>query len=217
MGKKIPLMTTNQQMNDPRPAFGAAVRIGGRVMAAVQADQMTDPTPCAAFSVRDLMTHMVTVLRRVAGVGRGLPPLQPQFTVVGASDDGLQALWDEAARDVEAVWSGDGVLERTLTLPFGQFAGAQALAIYTGEVTLHTWDLARATAQEPSWDDQVVALADAALRRVLPGEGRLVEFERQFAQLPPEHRPSAPFGEARPVGPGASGIDRLVAFSGRRP
>jgi len=210
-------MTTNLYSNDPRPAFATAVRIGGRVMAGVGPGQMDDPTPCSAFTVRDLMTHMVTVLRRVAGVGRGLPPMLPQFAVEGVPDSGLVAQWSAGAHDIEAVWRDDGVLERTLTLPFGQFPGAQALAVYTGEVTLHTWDLARATGQEPSWDDQVVALGEAAMRQVLPGEGRLAEFERQVAQLPPEHRPSAPFGEVSPLGPDAPGIDRLVAFSGRRP
>ena len=69
------------------------------------------------------------------------------------------------------MWSRPGLLERPTRLPFATLPGAAALAIYTAEVTVHTWDLAVATGQRPRWDDTVVAAALAASKRILPAEG----------------------------------------------
>ena len=187
---------------DPRPGFAAVVALGGSVISAVRADQLTAPTPCEAYDVRDLTGHLVAVLQRLAAVARGESPFSVPQEVRGVADDGWRAAWDAAAHEVQAAWTDDAVLARPLVLPFATLPGAVALAIYTGEVTVHTWDLATATGQRPAWDATVVERALATMRQALPAEPRGGEL---------------PFGAVVPVAEDAPAIDRLVGWLGRRP
>src|SRR3954469_10414454 len=187
---------------DPRPAFASATATACAVAAAVRPDQLDGPTPCAEYDVRALLGHVVAVLRRVAAVGRGEHPFSVPQVATEVPDDGWGAAARAAADDVLAVWADPALLERQLTLPFGTFPGAAALATYTGELTTHTWDAAVATGQDPAWDPQVLAVALAAIRRALPADNR---------------GPGVPFGPVVEVPDDAPLIDRLVAWQGRDP
>ena len=46
--------------------------------------------------------------------------------------------------------------------------GADALAGYVNEVTVHTWDLARATGQAVAWDDEAVGVGIIVIAMFLP-------------------------------------------------
>ncbi len=94
-------------------------------------------------------------------------------------------------------------------------SGADVLASYLSELTVHTWDLAMATGQQPDWDDGVV---DAALasRDFLPAEDRRALFEEVSAAMGLDEV-AIPFAEAVPVADDAPAIDRLVAWNGRAP
>ena len=218
----IPQTTTDPDGppgSDPRTVFAQAVALGGDIVGAVRPGQLADPTPCPEYDVRALLGHLVTVLHRVAALGRGADPFDLPPVVV--ADDGWTEAWFDAAHEIEATWSDDAVLSRPMRLPWAQLPGAGILATYTAEVTLHTWDLATATGQRPAWDAEVLDLAYAAMRRSLPAEGRAAIFEAVAARMPAGARDArdggAPFGEAVPVADDASLIDRLVAWTGRRP
>jgi uncharacterized protein (TIGR03086 family) len=187
---------------DPRPAFLQALALAGETLAAVRADQLGDPTPCGDYDVRTLANHLVAVLRRVAVIGGGGDP----FSVPGVADDVADgerpAAWDTAVRDVETVWSDPAVLSRPMQLPFGTLPGAVATIVYTTEFTLHTWDLATATGQQPRWDPAVLAVPLATMQRAVPAE--------------PRGGP-VPFGPVVDVPADAPDIDRLVAWYGRQP
>ena len=202
--------------DDPRVHFARAVEIAASAIAAVRADQLGDPTPCTEYDVRQLLGHMVTVLRRVAALGRGDDPFgMPRLATV--ADDGWLEAWYDAAHDVQAAWTDDAVLGRTMRLPWAEGPGARILTGYLNELTVHTWDLARATGQQPAWDRQILALAFDAIRSLPPtGRAELVRSIREA--MPPEHRdPSDPFADAVPVPDDAPLLDRLVAWNGRRP
>src|SRR3954471_17324833 len=167
-----PMTTSIVLPTDPRPAFATAVGTAVDAMGAVRPDQLSGPTPCTEFDVRTLLGHLLSVLRRVAAVGRGESPFSvPQVSTDGA-DDGWGAAARAAADDVLAVWADDALLDRELTLPFGSHRGTIALATYTGELSTHTWDLAAATGQHPTWDDDALTVALAGSMSVLPAEGR---------------------------------------------
>lgn len=143
---------------------------------------------------------MVFVLRRVAAVGRG----EDAFAVpptTGVADTGWVETWNECAAQVDAAWADPEVLQRIMVLPFGKLSGAAVAAFYTGEMTIHTWDLATATEQRPAWDDGIVA-------------STLVAFERF---LPPTRAPEVPFGPPVAISRDRPLIERLVAWTGRRP
>ncbi|WP_222272327.1 TIGR03086 family metal-binding protein [Modestobacter marinus] len=194
--------TTASTTTDPRPAFGSAVETAVAAVAAVRPEQLAGRTPCTEYDVRALVGHLVAVLRRVAAVGRGEPPFSVSQVTTGVPVDGWAAAARAAAAEVRAVWSDDRLLDRELTLPFGRYPGAAALAAYTAELTTHTWDLAQATGQAPDWDERVLAVALPAAHRILPADVR---------------GGPVPFGPVVPVPDDAPLVDRLVAWQGRDP
>ena len=207
-------MTTTESTTDIRELFGRAVVTGADVIAGIRREQL-DPTPCDEYDVRGLGRHIVEVLRRVAAVGRGDDPFA--VAPVGAEvDDHLLDAWLEAAHEGQAAWSDDAALERIVTLPWAQESGADTLAGYANEILVHTWDLATATGQRPQWDDEVVAAASTAIRRILPAEGRPELFAAIRAQMPGGGF-GDPFKPVVAVGSDAPLIDQLVAYNGRQP
>ena len=76
-----------------------------------------------------------------------------------------------------------------------------ALRIAAADLLVHSWDLARATGQRFDPPDELVASTEP--------------FFLQFLQ--PELRQMGLFGEAVQTPPGATPIERLVAFAGRQP
>jgi uncharacterized protein (TIGR03086 family) len=205
--------STPDQLTDPRPILDRAITTTATVIANVGPDQFTDPTPCTEMDVRMLLTHLVGVLDRVAALGTGDDP----FTVVEApapADRWVEA-WERAGGRATAAWNDDAVLERPMTLPWIEGSGAEILTSYFSELTVHTWDLATATGQQPDWDDTVVGAALDA-RQILPAENRLALFEEISAAMGIEEV-AVPFGEAVPIPDDAPAIDRLVAWNGRDP
>ena len=187
---------------DPRPVFTSAAGTALDVARRVRPEQLSGPTPCADYDVGALLAHFVAVFRRVAAVARDEDPFSVPHRIADVPDHGWAEELRRAAAEVEAVWADPAVLARPLRLPFGTLPGAAALAAYISEVTTHTWDLAVATGQSPDWSPEVVALAVATIRSVLPDADR---------------GPDVPFAPAVPVADDAPAIDRLVAWQGRDP
>lgn len=84
------------------------------------------------------------------------------------------------------------------------------LATYLSELTVHTWDLATATGQQPDWDDAVVVAAMAAARQILSAEDRMALYQEISAAMGLDEV-AAPFAETVPIPDDAPAIDRLVA------
>ncbi|MFE9557204.1 TIGR03086 family metal-binding protein [Streptomyces sp. NPDC006703] len=185
-----------------RRDFAQAVTLAGRTIAALAPDQYDAPTPCPDYTVRDLASHQVAVLRRVAAMGRGEDPFALPGLASDVADGAWHTAWEAAARETAAAWARPDALSRVLRLPFGALPGAAVLGRYSTEFTLHTWDLATATGQRPAWDPAVLAAAVAAMHRAVPAEPR---------------GGRVPFGAVVDVAPDAPDIDRLVAWYGRRP
>jgi uncharacterized protein (TIGR03086 family) len=208
-----PTSTTTDQLMDPRPILDRAIATGGVVIAGVRPEQLADPTPCTEMDVRGLLTHLIGVLDRVAALANGKDPFAVTETPV--ADDRWTDAWKESARRAADAWRHDAVLERPMALPWIEGSGAEVLASYFSELTVHTWDLATATGQKPDWDDTVVAAALEA-RQILPAENRRALYEEISAAMGlPEV--AIPFAEAVPIPDDAPAIDRLVAWNGRDP
>ncbi len=212
----VPPATTDPAPSDPRPLFARAAHLAHDVASGVRADQLSAPTPCDAFDVRTLIEHLVEVAQRVAALGEGRDPMALPGVPAGTELPGLvRHLHDDIARAVRA-FEDDATLDRTYRLPWGAAAGREQLATYTNELTVHTWDVAVATGQQPAWDDDVVALADEAIHASFPPE-RAPIFAAVFADMPPEMAAGGyPWRDAVSIDAGAP-IDRLVAYNGRMP
>jgi len=221
----IPATTTTSSSSsstlatdDPRTTLAAAVAVAGGVIAATTPDQFDLPTPCTDFDVRTLLGHLVAVLGRVAVVGRHEPALSVPSIVTGIADDGWSSAWQDAAHGVQAVWQDAALLDDTFVLPWATKSGVDLLLGYASEVSVHTWDLAKATGQSPAWDDEVLEAAYTGALAALPPRDRRLGFEAIRAQLPPQLRDvPPPFGEPIAVPEGSPVIDRLVAWNGRAP
>ena len=187
--------------DDPRTALATAVRIGGETIAAVRCEQLRLPTPCSDYDVEQLLGHMVFALHNLAVVGRGEDPLTVGYSAE-ATDGDWPSTWSAAAHDAQAAWAEPALLDQLHRFAFATLPGAVAMAIYASEVTVHTWDLARATGVMPAWNDSVVLLSLDAMRQGLPADGRGGEM---------------PFDPVVPVAAEAAPIDQLVAWTGRQP
>lgn len=187
--------------DDPRTAMAGAIRTARAVVAAVRPEDLDRPTPCTEFTVQDLLGHLLGACRRVVAVGRGEDPLSVNTEAPFAPVADWNAAFGTVAHEIQAAWTDDATLERTVAMPWATMSTREMLGIYASEITVHTWDVAHATGQSPDWDPDVIDAAFAAMQVALPAEGREI----------------APFDDVVPTPAAAPAIDRLVAWNGRRP
>jgi len=182
---------------DPRFGFAKVVDAVGNLMETTTADTLGNVTPCPNFTVKELLEHMVMVVRRVAVIGRG-----EHWSTVGqeSTDSGWAQDFRTGAHDIMTAWSDPAILGRTLEVPWGEFPGAALLYTYTAELAVHGWDLAAATGRDFSIDDNVLHGALVAIKFV-PAEGRESD--------------EVPFSAVVDPGPDASILEQLAGWAGR--
>lgn len=203
---------------DPRPFLAKAIALGGTIVAAVRPEQLKNPTPCGSYDVRELLGHLHGALDRLAVVGRNVenPFARPEEFF--PEDGDWVRLWKQFTDEVTAAWLDDAALVRPTMLPWAAESGNLAMRTYVAEVSIHTWDLAKATGQEPSWDIDVLALSVDVMSIVLPAAGRSEMFDAIRATMPPEMQDEPdPYDAAVAVPADAPLIDQLVAHVGRNP
>ena len=110
----------------------------------------------------------------------------------------MSAYRDSAAGLLDA-FRQPGVLEQTVTVPFGTVPGVVALHLRIVEMLVHGWDVARAIGYPATFPDDLAEQALAFSRNKLP-------------DVPADRSPFAP---AQPVAEDAPAIDRLAACLGR--
>jgi uncharacterized protein (TIGR03086 family) len=178
-------------------AHGDAAVVIGRI----EPDQMTLPTSCAGWDVRTLLNHFINTCYAFADRLDGKEPdvggESPDF----AGNDPAGA-WKLASDKVVTAWTQPGVLERTMTLPIGEVPAQIGLGIHFNEVLSHTWDLAKATGQNPDYDPELYAAALAFAEMGLSDDLR---------------GPGGPFQARVDVADDAPIHDRHAAFLGRQP
>jgi uncharacterized protein (TIGR03086 family) len=185
---------------DPRVLLAGAMTSAAEVIGSVTQDQLDLPTPCSDFDVRSLANHLLSAPPTVASLGRG-----DEYGAVAEVDvpfDQWREHWAKSAAEARAAWSDDALLEKVIALPWAQIPGGAVLAQFTGEIVVHTWDLATATGQWGEWQPEVLDLAFESYKVGLPAEGR-----EQFPV----------FKEIVPVPDDAPLIDQIVAYTGRQP
>jgi uncharacterized protein (TIGR03086 family) len=165
------------------------------------------------MDVRALLAHLIGVLDRIAALGNGDDPFA--VTEIPVADDGWRDAWRQSGSGAVVAWTDDSALERPMALPWIEGSGAEVLASFFSELTVHTWDLAMATGQQPDWDDAVITAALEA-RQFLPAENRRALYEEISAARGLDEV-AVPFAEAVAISDDAPAIDRLVAWNGRDP
>jgi uncharacterized protein (TIGR03086 family) len=168
------------------------------VLAGVKADQLDADTPCASWKVRELVNHIVGGQYFFAAMVEGVPPTA---AAENFADGDLVAAFDESSAKCVAAFQGDGVMTKTLTLPFGQMPGAAFVGLAATDTFTHGWDLAKATGQNTRLNDQLAAQLLAGAKQAISDTFRGPE--------------PAPFGPEQHAPAGATNADQLAAFLGR--
>ena len=155
------------------------------------------PAPPEGWVARDVVRHLVEWFPAflLGGTGIALP--------AGPSvDDDPVGAWRAQCDAVQALLDDPAVAEGVHDLPhLGTMPLGQAIdMIYTGDVFLHRWDLARATGQDETLDPETCA---AMLEGMLPMDEVL--------------RSSGHYGPRVDVPEDADPQTKLLAFIGRQP
>jgi uncharacterized protein (TIGR03086 family) len=179
---------------DPVDLYRRATEGAITVAAGVQPDQLALPTPCAEWTVQDLLDHLVGGTRYLDAAIHGGQPAAPVDTSADDLRDGVRACLEGLAEP--------GALERTCASPLGfEWTVLEATAGTFMDVLIHTWDLATATGQPAELDPQLV---DACTAMFLP-------------EMPERGRAAGIIGPAVPVADDATPQQRLLGALGRTP
>ena len=140
-----------------------------RRLAAITPDQLLQPTPCEEWTVRDLVSHVVG--ESIMSV-RLLHGADAESAMVGLDGDILgddaSTAFATAASAEHAAFEEPGATERIVHHPAMDMPGAQLLGFRIGGLTLHAWDLARASGGDETLDSELVEAVWAQLSPMAP-------------------------------------------------
>jgi uncharacterized protein (TIGR03086 family) len=162
------------------------------VVGGISADQLDNSTACAEYDVRGVLEHMIGGATVFTAAFRGAEPGEPPLADPLASfAPTIGGLFDSMR--------APGALDQTIQAPFGAVPGAGFAQYVVLDGLVHGWDLATATGQSYDPPAELVAAAQAC------AEGMLDPM-----------RDGTTFAQATEPPAGASPIERLAAYTGRK-
>ena len=195
-------------MTDIRELDARAVLASVSVVASMTAGDLGRPTPCAGWTLADLLGHMTAQHDGFAAAAEGRGA-DPDVWRSGPPGGDPVAGYTAAADRVIAAFAGPGVLERTFALPeiaVGlEFPAVQAISFHFIDYVVHGWDVARSLGRPYSLDADLVRAALPVAEAVPDGATR--------------QRPGAAFAPrlGRLPGADADPMGRILALLGRSP
>jgi uncharacterized protein (TIGR03086 family) len=181
----------------------AAAKPTVAVVCAVTDDQFGAATPCAEFDVRTLIGHLLFWGPALEGAARkefvpqtdpGTDPVYPAAedlrSRLADQIDGIVSAWSEPD-----AWEGTTRMGSPMELPASMIGG-----MVLGELVVHGWDLARATDQHPTWDDDVLNFV-----------------HRELEWTAEQGREMGVYGPRVAVPDDGSMLDRILGLTGRDP
>lgn len=188
----------NRDALNPLDDLHHALALGSQLVEHIAEAQWTDPTPCADWTVRGLLDHVVGMNLVFAALLAGQHPPARNDEVLGADPS---AAYARSAQQLHDAFAVPGVLERSFQGPLGSASGSERLQIRMYDLLTHLWDLAQSTGQPLIADPALEASAERAL-----------EFAAaQLSGVPRTGR----FADPQPVDSRAPALERLAAFLGR--
>ncbi|WP_043622659.1 TIGR03086 family metal-binding protein [Nonomuraea candida] len=177
-----------------------------RKVVAVRPEQWADPSPCAKWTARQVVGHIVDMhAAMLRPLGRTLGPAP-------SVDEDPLAAFRAARADVEAILRDPALAGQECDTPSGRMTAERHIdQVISEDLPLHGWDLARATGQDDTIDPVDVERSWAGMRSLPP------ELMERF-RTPGAFGPGIEvFGPEVKVEEDASTQDRLLAFIGRDP
>ena len=178
-----------------------AAEAAARTVDNVRPDQLTGPTPCPDWDVRTLLNHLIlwtsySLERRAHGESVSEELMNADF----AAEPDFAAAYRTQLDRALAAWANPAAWERKLNVMGSATPAADVAALAIAELVLHGWDLAAATGQAYTVQDEAAAAALAAVEAN-------AELYRQYQG----------FADPVPLPDGAPVLDRVLALSGRDP
>jgi len=194
---------------DIRPFHRTAVLNSVELVATVRPADLDAPTPCAGWTLADLLAHMTVQHRGFAMAARGYgadAELWRPESVLEAVRTDPATTYADAARDVLEAFADDAALDGSFALPeFGPgatFPGAIAMGFHFIDYVVHGWDVAAALGVPYVLPADVVGAALPLAFAVPDGEFRALD--------------EVPFAPAiQPVT--GDDLGRILRHLGRRP
>lgn len=183
-------------MTSPVARLARAVPVTGHLVGVMEPTQWDLPTPCAGWTVRDVVDHLVLGHRRLAAALTGGTPPAADADLLGSDPATAYA---SSAEAMIAAFRADGALDRPVSIPAGTLPGRVACELRAVEALVHGWDLARATGRRLEFPADMV-------------EESIAFSRAQLGRLPAGR---TPFGPPQPVADDAPPLDRLAALLGR--
>lgn len=178
-----------------------AARAAVEIVHNVKPTQLTLPTPCKGWNVRTLAQHLTfwSAFRSEVAARKQTPPPETESDVDYVTDDWAE-VFEHQVNAAVAAWAQPGAWEGVTGLAGGQMPAPTIGSMMIGELVLHGWDLARATGQDLTVDDDVAEV-------VRDGVLQFIELGRQYG--------NSVYGDPLPVPDGASTFEEALALSGR--
>ena len=173
-----------------------------QVVDKVDAGQLGNATPCTEWTVRDVINHVTGGATMFAEcVEHGSIPDDRFGQLIGGDNlgDDWKGSYRKASANARSAFGAPGVLDRTVKLPFGEMPAGVALNIAIADVMTHACDIAKATGQTID-DPQLLGTALETAHQVISSDFRQPGF----------------FDAEQSVPAGASPMDKLLAFAGRK-
>ncbi len=171
----------------------AALGVLQRVLHPISRDELSRQTPCEQFDVAELTDHLLNSMTSVGdAVGAEFPPR--------AADESVERQIIATARPALDALRRHG-LDRTATLGGNEVPTSVLAGILSIEFLVHGWDYAIATGHPIDIADSMAEYVLKLAKKIITPQGR------------------STVGFADPVDPpaDADALERLVAFTGRRP
>lgn len=177
---------------EPTRQLDAILPLLNRLVARLDDADLTAPTPCDEFDVRQVLEHMIGGATMFAAAFRGAAPGEPP------AGDVIEA-FPSAMAELGAAITSPGALERTIDAPFGKVPGETFARFVALDGLVHGWDIATATGQPYDPPADVVAAVDAFAHQAI-SDGMRDGATFKAAVEPPSN---------------AAPIIRVAAFTGR--
>jgi uncharacterized protein (TIGR03086 family) len=163
------------------------------VLHGIAKDDESKQTPCREFDVAKLTDHLMNSITNIGGRAGAQFPDRDR-------SDSVERQVVLAARPALDAWRRRG-LEGTVPFGSGEAPAKMMVGILSLEFLVHAWDYAKACGREVTAPD---SLSDYVL-----GVAKTV--------ITPEGRSNVGFDDPIDVTADAGALDRLIAYTGRRP
>jgi len=162
---------------EPLDALAAASAEFARRLRDVGPADWDRPTPCAEWTIRDLVQHQIVGQQMtVALLGGSSRDEALEIAMTAEFPADPVAAYDDGTAAQAAAFAVDGVLERIIPHPAGDFPGAVVLNFRIGDATMHAWDLARAIGADETLNAELVAHVWEGIQPMVPIMGASGRF-----------------------------------------